>query len=195
MDSARPGNPGHRLHGPWLWLAVLGGFAVMVAGYYTLPVETFGPERPVLSWLSLLCALALLGGLLVRQIQLVLLDSDRGRPGVVIIMLIFLSLVVFASAYLGLSRQRGQFSGLSTHTDALYFTVVTLATIGYGDIHPTGQDARLVVMVQVGYNLVFLATGASALTLRARGRATTRIRSHTAPPHGEESDPPATFPA
>ena len=195
MDSPRFRMPDHGLRGGWVWLLAAGGFAVMLVGYFTLPLGAFGPHHPVLSWAVFLCALALLAGLLLWQAQLVLADSDRGRPGVVIVLLICLSLVVFATAYLGLSRD-GEFSGLHTRTDSLYFTVVTLATIGYGDVYPSGQEARLVVIAQVAYNFVFLATGASALTRRVRGRAATRIQTRREQPPGQEgpsSDPPATF--
>lgn len=57
----------------------------------------------------------------------------------------------------------GQFEGIENRTDALYFTVVTMATIGYGDIHPVGQAARLVVLVSIAFNAVFVAAIASAL--------------------------------
>ena len=48
--------------------------------------------------------------------------------------------------------------------DSLYFSVVTLATVGYGDFHPTTDVARLFT---VGYILVgigILAAFASELT-------------------------------
>jgi voltage-gated potassium channel len=204
MDSSRLRMFRHGPHPPhrrWEWVAAAGGLVAMGAGYFTLPLDVFGPDRPVLSWTIFLCALLLLAGLLLWQVQLVLAESDRGRPAVAITLLICLSLVVFAAAYLALSRQHGQFSGLHTRTDALYFTVVTMATIGYGDISASGQEARLVVIVQVGYNFVFLAAGASALTNRLRGRATTRIQARRGQrpdqdgpsPDGPLSDPPATF--
>ncbi len=194
MDSPRFWAHGSRLRGGWVWLLTLGAFAALLVGYYTLPLDVFGPHHPVLSWVVLLSALALLAALLVWQAQRALAGDDRGRPGIVITLLICLSLVVFSTAYLGLSRD-GQFSGLSTRTDALYFTVVTLATIGYGDVHASGQQARVLVIVQVAYNFVFLATGASALTRRVRGRAVTRIQSRQGRPPGEGplADPPDTF--
>ncbi|MHA6763376.1 potassium channel family protein [Streptacidiphilus sp. PAMC 29251] len=169
--------PGFSGRAWWGWVLAAAGFVALVAGYFTLPMDAFGPAHPILSWMVFICALALLGGLLLRQIQLVLAESDRGRPAVSIVLLICLSLVIFAAAYLALSRQQGQFSGLRTRTDALYFTVVTMATIGYGDISPSGQEARLVVLVQVLYNFVFLAAGASALTRRLRVKATDRIQA------------------
>jgi hypothetical protein len=39
-----------------------------------------------------------------------------------------------------------QVSGLNTRTDALYFTLVTMATVGFGDIHAEGQFARAMVI-------------------------------------------------
>jgi voltage-gated potassium channel len=172
--NSHPHEPGGR----WAWVAAVGGFAAMLVGYFTLPLDVFGPVRPVLSWTVFLCALALMAGLLLWQIRLVLVESDEGRPGVFISLLICLSLVVFSAGYLALSRQPGQFHGLHTRVDSLYFTVVTMSTIGYGDIHASGQEARVVVVVQVVYNFVFLAAGASALTTRVRSRATTRIQAH-----------------
>ena len=48
--------------------------------------------------------------------------------------IVFMSLV-----YLGLGLQPGQFAGLHTRVDALYFTMSTIATVGFGDVHATGQ--------------------------------------------------------
>ncbi|AGN02735.1 Kef-type transporter NAD-binding protein 2 [Salinarchaeum sp. Harcht-Bsk1] len=41
---------------------------------------------------------------------------------------------------------REEFSGVSTVLDAFYFTLVTASTVGYGDVTPTTQVARLFTM-------------------------------------------------
>ena len=45
-----------------------------------------------------------------------------------------------------------------THTDALYFSMTILSTVGFGDINATGQLARIVVSVQMLFDLVFVAS-------------------------------------
>lgn len=136
----------------------LGAPVVPVAMYFSIPLGGFGPEHPVVSWISFGVALVLVAGLLLGAIL-----GRLRRPGVVIVWLSCFSLVVFASAYLALARQPGQFSGLRTRIDALYFTVITMSTVGYGDISPAGQHARVVVMLQILYTLVFLVSAGSAL--------------------------------
>ncbi|WP_197287623.1 potassium channel family protein [Streptomyces apocyni] len=140
--------------------------AAMAAGYFLLPLHFLGPSRPVLSWTVFGCALALIAILLVRQIRDVLVDLPGTRPGLVIPVLMCLAVLVFAAGYVSLARHPGEFTGLETRVDALYFTVVTLATIGFGDITPQGQTARLVTLLQVLYSFVFLTAAATALSRR-----------------------------
>ncbi|WP_448624167.1 potassium channel family protein [Geodermatophilus sp. URMC 64] len=65
-----------------------------------------------------------------------------------------------------------QFAGLATKTDALYFALTTLTTVGYGDVHPVGQLARQIVIAQLLFNLVVVAAAARTLTRElARRRA------------------------
>lgn len=59
---------------------------------------------------------------------------------------------------------------METRTDALYFTIVTMATIGYGDIHATGQFARVLVMIAVLFQFTFLTALISTITRRLRVR-------------------------
>lgn len=55
---------------------------------------------------------------------------------------------------------REEFTGIETLTDALYFTVVTASTVGYGDATPQSAQARL-----FGISLVVLGTASFALAL------------------------------
>ncbi|MDF2807643.1 MAG: hypothetical protein K0S43_2589, partial [Cellulosimicrobium sp.] len=70
-----------------------------------------------------------------------------------------------------------QFVGIENRTDALYFAVVTLGTVGYGDVHPVGEGAKIVAMVQIVLDLVVVGVLVSIATSRARARAE-RHREH-----------------
>jgi hypothetical protein len=65
----------------------------------------------------------------------------------------------------GASDVPRQMAGLSTRTDALYFTLSTMTTIGYGDVHAEGQVARALVCGLIVFNVVVVAS-----LLRAHGR-------------------------
>ena len=54
--------------------------------------------------------------------------------------------------------------------DALYFSMTTMSTVGYGDIHAQGQLARLLVTVQLVFNLVFVASLVSLIQDQIRQR-------------------------
>ncbi|NLU69557.1 potassium channel family protein [Streptomyces sp. HNM0574] len=149
----------------WWWL--FGWVLVPAVVYFLLPVGTFGPHRPVLSWAVFTAGLALIAALLLRAIRDALTDRPGARPVLRITVLVCLSVLVFATAYLGLAHQPGEMTGrLRTHIDALYFTLVSTATVGYGDIAATGQSARLVVVLQILYSLVFLTAAATAVSTR-----------------------------
>lgn len=159
---------------------LLGGPAAVLALWFVLPLSAFGPHHPALSWTTFVVALGLLAAALLREIW----SELAGRPGhpvPVITLLISCALVVFATCYLALA-QGGQFEGdLRTRIDALYFTVVTMATVGYGDISPSGQEARVVVMLQILYTFVFLTAGATSIGRRARDMVGRRIGQNRPP--------------
>ena len=69
--------------------------------------------------------------------------------------------------------------------DALYFSVVTLATVGYGDLHPTTDPAKLFTVIYILGGLGVLAAFISELT-KHRASTIARLRAHDDP-----SDPDA----
>lgn len=72
---------------------------------------------------------------------------------------LYLLVVVFALIYERIAAStQGQFNGIVTRTDALYFTVTTLATVGFGDIYAEGTAARALVTVQMLFDLVYVGT-------------------------------------
>ncbi|WP_370893711.1 potassium channel family protein [Janibacter sp. GXQ6167] len=134
--------------------------ALIIAVYYLVPLEAdrAAPVRLV----GALIAIAGLAAITVRQLKHS--DEPLGR----LVTLLVVVCVGFATGFYTLANTPGQFEGLHTRTDALYFTIVTMATVGYGDIHPVGQAARLLVIAAIVFNLVFVAAIGSTIVRKVR---------------------------
>ncbi len=73
--------------------------------------------------------------------------------------------IVVASTYYLMSASNPQtFSEPLTRTDALYFTMTVLSTLGFGDITPLTQTARVIVMIQIIGDLIVIGAGVRVLT-------------------------------
>ncbi|MGW2486383.1 potassium channel family protein [Streptomyces sp. NPDC001606] len=177
MTGADAGS-GRRQHGRRPVFTAVLLVAVMVTGYFLLPLDGLGPERPRLSWALFIVVLGAIASLILRQIGDILRDRPDVHPALVIPVLMCLAILVFAGTYFVLARHPGEVSGLHTRLDALYFTLVTVATIGYGDITPQGQTARLVAILQILYTFVFLTAAAASLSRRVQAKAAARPGRH-----------------
>ena len=88
-----------------------------------------------------------------------------------------LVLLPFASAYFVLSHElHGSFGTQLTRLDALYFTITTFATVGYGDITAKSEPARAIVTGQMVIDLALIGIIAKALFGAAQRRRETLLR-------------------
>ena len=73
-------------------------------------------------------------------------------------------LLLFASTYFVMERaSAANFTQPLTRTDALYFSVSVFSTVGFGDIAPKSEAARVLLIVQMLGDLAFLGAGARVL--------------------------------
>jgi voltage-gated potassium channel len=77
-----------------------------------------------------------------------------------LVLLLTLTILGFAGIYLTINRGGDQFSGLDTRLDAVYFTVTTFATVGFGDIVAIGQKARGAVLSQMIVDVLVIGVAA-----------------------------------
>jgi voltage-gated potassium channel len=152
--------------------------AAIVALYYAVPLEfPPSPRSITLTVLALLASLATLIWLLFRQARR-LVHAPPGDESVrleTLVLLVFVVVPLFAFGYFALQEaDPDQFAELDTKTDALYFATSTIATVGFGDVHATGQIARVLVTIQMAFDLVFVAAAATMLTTQIRERAERR---------------------
>jgi hypothetical protein len=59
--------------------------------------------------------------------------------------------------------------------DALYFSVVTLATVGFGDLHPTTDEAKLFTVGYIIFGVGILAGFVSEVARRRTDRTSTPV--------------------
>lgn len=152
--------------------------AGVLVAYYVFPVDDVPSSWGILRvGLSLLAGLAAVVYVAMRQVRM-LSRVPVGDPVVrldVLALAVFVVVPIFALGYYAIeTADPGQFQDLRTKTDALYFTVSTLVTVGFGDVHAAGQPARVLVIVQMAFDVVFVAAAVSVLTTQMRARAAER---------------------
>jgi voltage-gated potassium channel len=158
---------------------------LLTACYYLLPAD--GPFHDVgtgARWAGSLVALAGFVLLVRRSLRAARLDRSVMVRAEAVLTVLYVMVLVFAVTYnaIALSAPE-QFHGLETPTDALYFTVTVIATVGFGDITAVGTGARVAVTVQMLVNLVYVGTALRALT--SLGTA----QGPDGTPHDADSEP------
>jgi hypothetical protein len=129
--------------------------------YYGIPLHWGEGSNRVGDTLGLILFVIGVGGLtwLIRWQVRRYIAASSTMDGQVhgLLAVLYVVVVFFALFYYVLELNApDQFDGLQTRTDALYFTVITLGTVGYGDVHAVGQIARAATMVQVAFDLVVI---------------------------------------
>lgn len=87
---------------------------------------------------------------------------EARHPGILAVESLVLSaamfLAIFSAVYVIIDGGApGSFSEQLNHFTAMYFALTVLSTVGFGDITPVTNFARLVVMIQMALGLTYLA--------------------------------------
>jgi voltage-gated potassium channel len=149
--------------------------AALAVLYTVVPVRDSIGASLVVRAVLVAVVLVLMIWLVLAQVLRHARSSDARLRGLVVA----LAAGVLGFAYADLAVATwgdGQFVGLSTKIDAFYFSLTTLSTVGYGDVHAAGQVARALVAAQIVFDLAVLATAASLLAHRLADRLRTARR-------------------
>jgi voltage-gated potassium channel len=133
----------------------------MLLLYFTFPLD---PQRAPVG-----LAVGVAGTLVAMFGVSAVVVAEVNRPQrrlTVLHLVLALEAVIMAfsvSYYLAATVSEGSFVGIETRLDALYFSMTTLSTVGFGDVHATSQLSRAIVTVQIGFNLIFVGAFAGLL--------------------------------
>lgn len=152
--------------------------SVLLAAYYLLPARTNDADLP---WF--LVSLAVFAVVVAIQVPIIVRSTFpviRAVEALALAIPVFL--LIFARGYLSASLDDpAAFSQALDRTDALYFTVSTFVTVGFGDIVAQSQAMRAAVTVQMILDLVILGAVVRIFASAARRGLSAR---------DQESDPP-----
>ncbi len=124
--------------------------AVLLALYYMVPTpgSKVGP---------VVCAIVFLGVVSLELRGVVRDPLPVSRAALAMARILPLFIVLFAWVYVAMSRSDpSTFSEPLTKSGSLYFTITVLSTVGFGDITPIADAARLMVSVQMICDLVVI---------------------------------------
>ena len=136
--------------------------AALVVVYYVLPLnQPWSGDTAV----RIVIGLLVFAGITVWQVKAI---AGSRYPGFnafeALGVIVPFYLLVFASTYFVMQRaSAANFSQPLTRTDALYFSVTVFSTVGFGDITPKSEAARVVLIVQMLGDIVLLGAGARVL--------------------------------
>ena len=139
-------------------LLIITSFSVAIlVTYFTLPFDNYDASSQSIGRLAV--GITIFGFILFFMLKRITkADIPQLRAGETLVISLLIFLCFYASVYLSVSNVDAQsFSLVLNHVSALYFTVVTFGTVGYGDISAQTDLARMLVSVQILIDLVFIA--------------------------------------
>lgn len=142
---------------------------VLIAVYAVLPVGGVSGFQIIIRLAT--AGLVIIGTVLwgIHAVNKAALPLPRAMEALFVT--IFVAMATFATAYLNLSaHDSDSFSEPLGKISSLYFTVTTLATVGYGDITPKSDPARISVMIQMVINVAVVGTAVKVIIEKARTR-------------------------
>jgi voltage-gated potassium channel len=152
-------------------LTIFVAWALILGAFYVLPVAHESATR---TGVRLGVDLALIAAVFIWQIRRIgraELPELRAIEALGIVVAVFL--VLFSSIYLSMSNAAAStFTQRLDPTRALYFTITVFSTVGFGDITPRTDQARLVVAVQMLLDFVIIGVAVRMLFNAARSRVT-----------------------
>ena len=140
---------------------VLSATALVVV-YYVLPLDQpWNGDTAV----RILIGLLVFAGIVVWQVRSIAGSRyPRIKAFEALGLILPFYLLVFASTYFVMQRvSAANFTQSLTRTDALYFAVTVFSTVGFGDITPKSEAARVVLIVQMLGDIALLGAGARVL--------------------------------
>lgn len=171
---------------PFLWLA-----PVFAIGALTFVLPGL-PLSPAILDLILIAAMAAIAGIVLlvsRDVAIFLIDvglmfedffrrmSRMILPAMGFLTFYSMNIIVFACIYRIMDRysaaQHFRIEGVARDIDfpeSLYFSVITLSTVGYGEIVPMSDVARVIAAVQIVLGVMLLLFGFYEIMSYARGR-------------------------
>jgi len=158
--------------------------------YYFVPID-LSSRHPLRAIVLFLGGFGVLIWLIVRQlIKQLNAGPDPGVRVRSLITLLYPVVVLFSLTYYIVEvHNPGQFDGIVTRTDSLYYTVITLGTVGYGDVHAVGQLAKVITIIQVGFDLVLIGALISVASSRFQVVPTRRSTKKGATAESREDRP------
>ncbi len=129
------------------------GVAVVAVSLLVIFMTVPLGQRDRTGWAPILVAVvafALFAATLIRI-------TARGANLVKLVTLLLVVVIMFSTGFYAVASNRpGEFDGIATRVDALYFTLTTMTTTGYGDVVAVGQLARGLVSLVFVFDVVFL---------------------------------------
>ncbi|MEH6637548.1 MAG: NAD-binding protein [Halioglobus sp.] len=145
-----------RLQFAWLLSVLVLVLAVVLA---TLSMQS---DRPIETWL-LAYEILLMALLLASHRQFSGRSFEFATLAALVAVLVLFAYAVFGIYYLG-----AQFSPkIDNLLDAVYVSVVTMTTVGFGDFTPTTTDARLFLVSLILLSIALLSTAVGATLIPA----------------------------
>lgn len=159
--------------------------AVLITLYYVLPLDAVGARAVT----ELIVGVILLVVVLVLQVRVIGRNEHPGVRGVeALSFTVPLFILLFAVAYFSMAHaQPSNFTAPLTRTDSLYFTVTIFTTVGFGDITPKSEVARLIVTGQMVLDLAVIGI-VVRLIVDAVKRGQQRLAIGALQPQAEQSD-------